>query len=72
MWRAAELYENSFTHSIRQVLVTLESPWALAMVAKEFSRLVNAWIEQRPRVEENIARATLHDLSLDTGAIEHE
>ncbi|KAI0436068.1 hypothetical protein F4803DRAFT_573035 [Xylaria telfairii] len=75
MRRAAEWYENdtvSFTHSIRQVLVTLESPWVLATVAKEFPRLVGAWIEQRLRVEENMARATLHDLSLDTGAIVHE
>ncbi|KAJ3563697.1 hypothetical protein NPX13_g8110 [Xylaria arbuscula] len=75
MRRAAKMYENdttNFTHSIRQVLVALESPWMLATVAKEFSRLVHAWVEQRLRVEENMARATLHDLSPDAGAIEHE
>ncbi|KAI0977466.1 hypothetical protein F4678DRAFT_468624 [Xylaria arbuscula] len=75
MRRAAEMYENdttSFTHSIRQVLEALESPWMLAIVAKEFSRLVHTWVEQRPRVDENTTRATLQDLSPDTGAIEDE
>ncbi|KAI1181837.1 hypothetical protein F5B17DRAFT_444725 [Nemania serpens] len=75
MQQAAELYKNditSFTHSIRQVLGTLESPWMLANVAKEFSRLVHAWVEQRLRVEGNRTGATLHDLCPDTGAIEHE
>ncbi|KAI0798409.1 hypothetical protein GGR55DRAFT_672313 [Xylaria sp. FL0064] len=75
MRRAAEMYGNdttNFTHSIRQVLKALKSPWMLAIVAKKFSRLVHTWVEQRPRVGENTTLATLHDLSPDTGAIEHE